>query len=686
MDKTPISHSDGGHGRTALFDAMIPRWDTLSPRVLFGVRLAASVCLALYVTYFLELQNSFWAATTAAIVCQPNLGASLQKARYRVLGTVIGALAMVQLLMLFPQARNTLILCLALWCGLCGVAVILLRNFASYAAALAGITATIVFADSLTDPANAFFLSVIRVGEICIGIGAAGVVILITDFGTASRQLAQTLQQIAGRVASGFLATLIAGDETPDVQAARRDLARCFGTIDMQVDATIGESAFFRSRAGNLKQMAAALVTALVAWRNMGNRLARHDADGAAATAIVVPLLQQIDLAQLDRNPARLQRTCKEVIAQLRTLPSTTATGCMIVDAARDVAISLAAMIDCVILLRDRKGARLAWRPAPLVVADPLPAVLNGLRVFAAVIAMAWFWVATAWPNGAFAVVFAAIATLVFGSFGDQARALAKDYVIGAVLMAILGGGLYFGLLPALSTFPALALVLTLLFLPLGILQAGSWHSVVFLAMSIVSLPLLGVGNPTLYNAADYFNLALSIITGTVVGTLFFVVLPVDDPTRRADRLVALSLRDFRTLARSARRTDPARWTALLTRRIAALPPQTTLENAGRLTALLALGQAVLALRHGLSADPQRRLLAQALGDLADGRLPSARAALGRINPRAGEASDAAPDAPPAPGVRLRTAVAVILDATDAHADLLSASAPTHRLLLSPLR
>ena len=48
------------------------------PPLLFGLRLWASVCLALYVAFWLELDNAFWAGTTAAIVCQPNLGSSLR--------------------------------------------------------------------------------------------------------------------------------------------------------------------------------------------------------------------------------------------------------------------------------------------------------------------------------------------------------------------------------------------------------------------------------------------------------------------------------------------------------------------------------------------------------------------------------------------------------------------------------
>jgi Fusaric acid resistance protein family len=64
------------------------RWDAVlanaaravGPPLLFGLRLWASVCLAIYVAFWLELDNAYWAGTSAAIVCQPQLGASLRKA------------------------------------------------------------------------------------------------------------------------------------------------------------------------------------------------------------------------------------------------------------------------------------------------------------------------------------------------------------------------------------------------------------------------------------------------------------------------------------------------------------------------------------------------------------------------------------------------------------------------------
>jgi Fusaric acid resistance protein family len=74
--------------------------------LLFGLRLWASVCLALYIAFYLELDNEYWAGLSAAIVCQPQLGASLRKGWYRIIGTIIGAVAIVVLTAWFPQALS----------------------------------------------------------------------------------------------------------------------------------------------------------------------------------------------------------------------------------------------------------------------------------------------------------------------------------------------------------------------------------------------------------------------------------------------------------------------------------------------------------------------------------------------------------------------------------------------------
>src|SRR5258708_14219885 len=123
--------------------------------LLFAIRLWASVCLALFVAFSLDLDNPFWAGTSAAIVCQPQLGASLRKGWFRMIGTLVGAIVAVLLAACFPQDRIAFLGLLALWCGVCAFAATALSNFASYSAALAGYTAAIIAAATLGAPAGA---------------------------------------------------------------------------------------------------------------------------------------------------------------------------------------------------------------------------------------------------------------------------------------------------------------------------------------------------------------------------------------------------------------------------------------------------------------------------------------------------------------------------------------------------
>src|SRR6201988_4367296 len=203
-----------------------------APPLLFGLRLWASVCLALYVAFWLELDNAYWAGTSAAIVCQPQLGASLRKGWYRMIGTVVGAVAIVVLTACFPQDRAAFMVGLALWGAACALVATVLRNFAAYAAALAGYTAAIIASDQLgaTGGPNgdAFMLAIFRVSEIWIGIVCAGIVLAGTDFGGARRRLAAVFAAVSAEIVDGFGATLApAGAVSSDTQQpVRRELIR----------------------------------------------------------------------------------------------------------------------------------------------------------------------------------------------------------------------------------------------------------------------------------------------------------------------------------------------------------------------------------------------------------------------------------------------------------------------------
>src|ERR1700726_3626160 len=210
---------------------------TAGPPLLFAIRLWASVCLALFIAFWLELDSPYWAGGTAAIVCQPQLGASLRKGWFRIIGTIIGAAVIVVLTACFPQDPIAYLGLLAVWGGLCAFAATVLRNFASYSAALAGATAAIIAADNLGATGGAssdvFMLAVTRASEICIGIVCAGIVLAGTALGGAQGRLAGSFANLGAEIAGGFTRTLaLAGPELPDMQAGRRELVRGVIALD----------------------------------------------------------------------------------------------------------------------------------------------------------------------------------------------------------------------------------------------------------------------------------------------------------------------------------------------------------------------------------------------------------------------------------------------------------------------
>ena len=139
------------------------------PPLLFGLRLWASVCLALYVAFWLQLENPYWAGTTAALVCQPHLGASLRRGWFRMIGTIVGGAAIVVLTKCFPQDRAGFLVGLASWGAACALGATVFRNALGIAAAIAGSTAAIIASDELGaiggPNGQAFVLAVIRCSE-----------------------------------------------------------------------------------------------------------------------------------------------------------------------------------------------------------------------------------------------------------------------------------------------------------------------------------------------------------------------------------------------------------------------------------------------------------------------------------------------------------------------------------------
>ena len=265
------------------------------PPLLFGLRLWAFVSFALYVAFWLELDSASWAGTSTALVCQPLLGVSLRKGWFRMIGTLVGAVAIVALTACFPQNRTGFLVGLALWGAAGALVAALLHNFTSYAVALAGYTAAIIASDELGAVGGAdgevLTLAVTRVSEIWNGIVCTGVVLSGKDFGGAPRRLAALVEAQPVQIASRFgSASTLAGLALADVQPVRRELVRQVIALDPVIDQAIGESSRLHYHSRGLQTAMDGLFEALAGWSAVMWRLARLPDDTARQECSSYPL------------------------------------------------------------------------------------------------------------------------------------------------------------------------------------------------------------------------------------------------------------------------------------------------------------------------------------------------------------------------------------------------------------
>jgi uncharacterized membrane protein YccC len=651
-----------------------------TPALLFGLRLWAAVCIALYIAFWLQLDNPSWAGASAAIVCQPNLGASLRKGWFRMIGTAAGAVAIVVLTACFPQSRLGFLLGLAVWGGACGVMVTLLRNFAAYAAALAGFTAVIIASDELGATGGAsndvFMLAIHRASEICIGIVCAGVVLTGTDFGGVRRRLAVQFAELSADITRKLVRTFtLSGPELLETRAFRRDLVRRVIALDPVIDQALGESSDLRLRSPILQMARDGLFAALAGWRMVAVHLDRlpNDQSRRQADIVLRNIPQELRSAPTEGeaqkwaiDPSSARRACSAAVRALATLPDCTPSLRLLSDQAAIALIGIRRTFDGLLLLTDPARHIPGSASAQFYVPDLLPSLLDGLRVFVTIGAVEIFWIVTEWPNGTQAIVFASIGVMLFAQRADQAYATVMSFMIGVVLSVVLAATVAFAVLPGVETFAGFSLAIGLVLVPAGALMAQPWQTVMFIGLTVNFIPLLAPTNRMNYDTQQFYNGALAIVAGVGVAALVFRLLPPLSPELRSRRLLALTLRDLRRLTKGPIPRTASKWQGLIYSRLSALPEQADPLQRARLVAALSLGTGIIRLRcsaHRFNLDVE---LEAALDALKKGDSLVAAERLTRLDQRLAALSDTRPGV--RARIRARSSILAVSEALAQHA------------------
>ena len=176
-----------------------------SQHIRFAVKLACAIVLALFVGFHVQLETPRWAVLTAAIVAagpafaaggEPWSGAIRYRGMLRIIGTFIGCIAGLIIIIAMIRAPLLMLMVCCLWAGFCTWVSSLVRVENSYAWGLAGYTALIIVITIQAEPLLTPQFAVERCSEIVIGIVCAIVADLLFSPRSIKREIDRELDSL----------------------------------------------------------------------------------------------------------------------------------------------------------------------------------------------------------------------------------------------------------------------------------------------------------------------------------------------------------------------------------------------------------------------------------------------------------------------------------------------------------
>ncbi|QAY87713.1 FUSC family protein [Pseudomonas arsenicoxydans] len=507
----------------------------------FAIKTLLGGGLALWLALRWGLEQPAWALMTAFIVAQPLSGMVVQKGLARLLGTLIGTIMSVVFMSVFAQTPWLFLLALALWLGLCTASSTLLRSAWSYSFVLAGYTVAIIALPAITHPLTVFDQAVARCTEICLGILCATAASALLWPMRVERQLADQAQAAWHSGMNAARATL-AGDAQ-----ARKGLLEILGRIvavDAQREHAWFEGGLGRQRARAISGLSQKLLMLLRIARSVRRQWKQLDAPEAEQLrpwmTEVQDALNSADTATLQALRPRLLDACHD--PQISSAQSyCLARFTLLLDTAMAATTALSAV---------EEGRETVDPPRTLTPHRDLSlALVFGARSALAFLVVSSFWLATAWPAAAGALVLTCVVCSLFASRENGAQ-IGMSFMRGiflAIPTAFFVGQI---LLPQWSGFALLCLGMgvPLFFGALGMAkpQIGATATSFCLHFIVLVSPL----NAMKFDVATFFNSAQAMVVGVGAAVLAFHLLILRNPAWHGRRLLAATLDDLVRLTR----------------------------------------------------------------------------------------------------------------------------------------
>ncbi|CAI0746356.1 FUSC family protein [Serratia liquefaciens] len=509
----------------------------------YALRNSLAMCLSLWVAFVLNLDEPYWALTSAAVVSFPTVGGVISKSIGRVFGSLVGAAASVAIAGHCLNDPWLFTLFIAAWIGLCTYISNHYQNNVSYAFALAGYTAAIIAFSTVNvmDTQQIFDIAQARVCEVITGILCGGLMMMILPSTSDGEALLTSLRRMHLRLLE-HAAMLWQPEITVQMRTSHEGVIGQILTMNLlRIQAFWSH---YRLRRQNnllnymlhqqlrITSVISSLRRMLLNWPDRPDNLA----------SVLEQLLTELRNPETDKY--RLARILQQIAPQ---------------DPAdyRHRAFWLRLRHFCWLYLGASRWLQRLESATPVSDIQPprvtslarhtdsYEAAYNGLRTFLCIVIGCAYWINTQWDAGSSALTLIAISCVLYSSTPSPINSI-TTLLKAVLLLSIACFVVKFGLMIQIDDFWLFCAFLFPVLVTMQMIKlqhpsyAALWGQLIVFMGSFLS-----VTNPPSYDYQSFINDSIGKIVGVLLAGLAFQILRPSSDKRKSRRIIRALRQDF---------------------------------------------------------------------------------------------------------------------------------------------
>ncbi|MEZ7212598.1 p-hydroxybenzoic acid efflux pump subunit AaeB [Pantoea ananatis] len=522
----------------------------------FPIKLTFALVAALMIGFHLNLETPRWAVMTAGIVAggtafaaggDPYSGALRYRGILRIIGTFIGCVAALVIMIATVRAPVVMLLLCCIWAGFCVWLSSLIKVENSYALGLAGYTALIIVVTANASGGLTLVpqYAVERCSEIILGIVCA----ILADMIFSPRSIKKVIDaEVDSLLVAHYrlLQLCVAHEDKEEVDKAWGALVRRTTALSSMRSQLLMESSRWQNTSRRLQMLNTLSLTMIT--QAAETFLIQNSRPDYIATQYRV--LMEKEAATAEDVHKRMKALRRLIAVSSKTVPETLESW---VEAATEYQLLTHGIKSNGRITALEEGILQREVVIQARSAETHHAMINGVRTFVATALGSLFWLYTGWTSGSGCMVMLGVITALAMRMPNPLM-MAKDFVYGMTVAIPLGALYFMYILPnTQQSAVLLCIAIGLLGFISGILiqrrQIGT------LGAMVGTINVLVLDNPMQFNFTQFIDNALGQWIGSFVALMVILLIRDKSKARTGRKL----LNRFMYAAVSAMTTNQAR-------------------------------------------------------------------------------------------------------------------------------